>query len=412
MTKWIKIAFRNILKNRRRSLVTILAIAIGFAAVGLFRGYAADTYDGLRVSAIRGEGLGHLTIYKKGWLEYGNIDPDSYMLTKEEIQKTVELVEEEDDVVLATPKIHLSGLVTNGMISTIFLAEGVVPKNDRTIKGSMLAFRPVKGEMLNEKKPFGVEMAEDLAKLLELKPGTDAVVMAGTLDGQMNALDVEILGVYDTGIPATNDKFIRFSFDYAQSLYDTEKAGQIVVLLDDWRKTYPMRDRLLKRLNQAGLPCEIRTWNELSQFYNKVRSMMDMIFMFLFFIVFVIVVMSVVNTMGMAVLERTREIGTLRALGLKRRGVGTLFAVEGAMIGLLGSFIGLILNIIAWAIIMAVEPTYIPPGVSSPVPLTVKLEPPVVLMLMAFLILLSLIAAIMPARRAAKQNVVEALGHV
>lgn len=412
MTKWIKIAFRNILKNRRRSLVTILAIAIGFAAVGLFRGYAADTYDGLRVSAIRGEGLGHLTIYKKGWLEYGNIDPDSYMLTKEEIQKTVELVEEEDDVVLATPKIHLSGLVTNGMISTIFLAEGVVPKNDRTIKGSMLAFRPVKGEMLNEKKPFGVEMAEDLAKLLELKPGTNAVVMAGTLDGQMNALDVEILGVYDTGIPATNDKFIRFSFDYAQSLYDTEKAGQIVVLLDDWRKTYPMRDRLLKRLNQAGLSCEIRTWNELSQFYNKVRSMMDMIFMFLFFIVFVIVVMSVVNTMGMAVLERTREIGTLRALGLKRRGVGTLFAVEGAMIGLLGSFIGLILNIIAWAIIMAVEPTYIPPGVSSPVPLTVKLEPPVALMLMAFLILLSLIAAILPARRAAKQNVVEALGHV
>jgi putative ABC transport system permease protein len=189
-------------------------------------------------------------------------------------------------------------------------------------------------------------------------------------------------------------------------------AGQIVVLLDDWRKTYPMRDRLLKRLNQAGLSCEIRTWNELSQFYNKVRSMMDMIFMFLFFIVFVIVVMSVINTMGMAVLERTREIGTLRALGLKRRGVGTLFAVEGAMIGLLGSFIGLILNIIAWAIIMAVEPTYIPPGVSSPVPLTVKLEPPVALMLMAFLILLSLIAAILPARRAAKQNVVEALGHV
>lgn len=412
MTQWIKIAFRNILKNKRRSLVTILAIAIGFAAVGLFRGYAADTYDGLRVSAIRGEGLGHLTIYKKGWLEYGNIDPDAYMLTKEEIQRIIGLVEEEDDVVLATPKIYLSGLVTNGMISTIFLAEGVVPENDRTIKGSMLAFRPVKGEMLNDKKPFGVEVAEDLAKLLELKPGTDAVVMAGTLDGQMNALDVEILGVYDTGIPATNDKFIRFSFDYAQSLYDTEKAGQIVVLLDDWRKTYPMRDRLLKRLNQAGLPCEIRTWNELSQFYNKVRGMMDMIFMFLFFIVFVIVVMSVVNTMGMAVLERTREIGTLRALGLKRRGVGILFAVEGAMIGLLGSFIGLIINVIVWAIIIAVEPTYIPPGVSSPVPLTVKLEPTVALMLMAFLILLSLIAAIMPARRAAKQNVVEALGHV
>ena len=94
--------------------------------------------------------------------------------------------------------------------------------------------------------------------------------------------------------------------------------------------------------------CEIKTWNELSLFYSKVKGMFDMIFMFLFIIVLVIVVMSVVNTMGMAVLERTREIGTLRALGLKRRGVGLLFAIEGAMIGLLGSILGVILNIIAW----------------------------------------------------------------
>ena len=76
---------------------------------------------------------------------------------------------------------------------------------------------------------------------------------------------------------------------------------------------------------------------------------MDMIFMFLFLIVFVIVIMSIVNTMGMAVLERTREIGTLRALGLKRKGVRTLFAMEGALIGFFGSILGLILDISVWA---------------------------------------------------------------
>ena len=76
MNQWIKIAFRNIRKNRRRSVVTILAVAVGFAAVGLFRGYTANTYDGLRQSAIRGEGLGHLTIYKAGWLENGQNEPD------------------------------------------------------------------------------------------------------------------------------------------------------------------------------------------------------------------------------------------------------------------------------------------------------------------------------------------------
>ena len=412
MNKWIKIALRNILKNRRRSFVTLLAIAMGFAAVSLFRGYINNTYQGLRQSAIRGEGLGHLTIYKKGWIEKGKIDPDQYMFSQEEIQRIIDIVEEDDDVILATPQIHISGLVSNGHISTIFLAKGVKPSDDKTIKGAWAAFRPVKGNALSKKKPYGVEMAEDLAKHLNLKPGTDGVVMASTLDGQMNALDIEVAGIYDTGSDATNDKYMRFPFAYAQSLYDTEKADRLVVLLDSWEKTERARNRLLSTLSKAGLQCEIKTWNELSLFYSKVKGMFDMIFMFIFSIVFIIVVMSVVNTMGMAVLERTREIGTLRAFGLKRRGVSLLFAIEGAMLGLLGTIFGVILNVSVWGVIRIIEPSYIPPGVSTPVPLIVNLVPQAMLTLMVFLVLLSLVAAILPARRAARLNVVDALGHV
>lgn len=412
MSKFIKIALRNILKNRRRSFVTMIAIAVGFAAVSLFKGYAYNIYEGLRNSAISGQGLGHLAIYKKGWLERGNIEPDIYMLKEEEIQKIIERVEDDDDVILATPKLHISGLVTNGQISTIFLAEGVIPEDDKTIKGSYYAFRPVKGRMLNSKKPYGVEMGEDLAKTLNLKPDSEAVVMVGTMDGQMNALDIQVLGLYDTGIPDTNDKYIRMTYDYVQSLYDTKKAEQIIVLLDDWSKTESARERLNGRLKAIGMECEIRTWNERSPFYTQVKNMFDMMFFFMFMIVLVIVIMSVVNTMGMAVLERTREIGTLRALGLKRRGVGFLFATEGAMIGLMGSVLGLVINIMVWAVIGAIEPTYVPPGNTSPVPLIVSLVPRFIAGLMIFLVFLSLVAAILPARRAAKQNVVDALGHV
>jgi len=412
MVKWIKIAFRNIVKNKRRSFVTLLAIATGFAAVSLFRGYADNTYWGLRQMAVRGEGLGHLTIYKKGWLKKGKIDPDRYMFSKQEIQRILDLVEEDDDVIMATPQISISGLVSNGRTSAIFLANGVIPRDEKIIKGSWAAFRLVEGNVLSEKKLYGVEMAEDLASHLDLKPGSHAVVMASTLDGQMNALDIEVIGIYDTGSDATNDKYLRVPFAFAQSLYDTDKADRVVVLLDDWKNTERARTLLLNVLSEGGLPCEIKTWNELSLFYSKVKGMFDMIFMFLFFIVLVIVVMSVVNTMGMAVIERTREIGTLRALGLKRRGVGLLFAIEGAMIGLLGSILGIVLNVGVWAIIRAAEPTYIPPGVSTPVSLIVNLVPQAMLMLAVFLIVLSLIAAILPARRAARQNVVDALGHV
>jgi putative ABC transport system permease protein len=255
-------------------------------------------------------------------------------------------------------------------------------------------------------------MAQDLAKFLNLAAGKDGVVMATTLGGQMNAMDIQVNGVYDSGSDATNDKFMRFTYDFARSLVDTQSAERVVVLLTDWKLTETMRSNLMIKLKRAGLICEIKTWNELSLFYSKVRVMFDVIFMFIFSIVLVIVVMSTVNTMGMAVLERTREIGTLRALGLKRRGVSLLFALEGGVLGLFGSLIGVLLHIVGWAIIRAYPPTYTPPGISTPVPLIVDLVPGLLLVLMLCLILLSLFAAIIPARRAAGQNVVEALGHV
>jgi putative ABC transport system permease protein len=412
MMKWMKLAIRNILRNKRRSFVTLLAIGVGFAAISLFRGYVSNTYSGLRESAIRGEGLGHLTIFKAGWLEKGKLDPEKYMFSKEETEKIIKFVTEENGVVLATPQIQVAGIASNGITSTIFIAQGVVAQDDRTIKGAWAAFRPVKGEGLNEKKSYGVEVAQDLAKFLNLTPGKDGVVMTTTLSGQMNAMDIQVMGVYDSGSDATNDKYMRFTFDFAQALVDTHKAERIVVLLGNWKKTEQMRALLLKKLTGAGIVCEIKTWNELSLFYSKVRGMFDMIFLFLFTIVLVIVVMSTVNTMGMAVLERTREIGTLRALGLKRRGVSLLFAMEGGVLGFFGSFIGVVLHVSVWGMIRAFSPTYTPPGISTPVPLVVDLVPRALFVLMFFLVFLSLIAAIVPARRAAKQNVVNALGHV
>ena len=412
MNKWIKMALRNILKNKRRSIMTLLAISVGFTAMSLFNGYIDNTYYGLRQSAIRGEGLGHLTIYKKGWLEKGKVSPNKYMFDKNEIKEIITTLDKNKDVVLATPQLQISGLVSNGRTSTIFLANGVIPGDEKTIKGSWAEFRPVQGQALSDDKSYGVEMSKGLAGLLDLKPGSDAVVMAPTLDGQMNALDIEVAGVYDTGTEATNDKYIRLSFTFAQSLYDTDKADRIVVLLKDWKITAKMRDTILAELDKAGVYTEIKTWNELSNFYSNVKNMFDMIFLFLFIIVLTIVVMSVINTMGMAVVERTREIGTLRALGLKRRSVGLLFAIEGGLIGVIGSVMGIGLNIIVWFVIGYIKPSYVPPGISSPVPLVVNLVPQAMFVFALTLVILSPLAAILPARRAARQNVVDALGHI
>ncbi|MFH0783032.1 MAG: FtsX-like permease family protein [Pseudomonadota bacterium] len=411
--QWMKIALRNILKNRRRSFLTLIAIAVGFAAIGLFRGYTANTYENLRQSAIRGEGLGHLTLYKKGWLTHGHSDPEANMLTPEEIDIIKTTTQTESHVLLATPQLHIAGLVSNSRISNIFLAKGVVPDDYLALtEGGMERRTALKGENLSKDIPNGVVMAKDLAKQLDLGPKSDAVIMATTLEGQMNALDIAVNGTYDTGSDATNDKYLLLPYAYAQTLYDTNRADRVIVLLDHWQYTEQTRRLLLQQLAAAGLDVEIKTWEELSLFYGKVKGMFDMIFMFIFLIVLIIVVMSSVNTMGMSVMERTREIGTLRVLGLKRRGITVLFAMEGALLGLLGSLCGIILYGAAWAIIKFSGISYIPPGVSSPVPLIVNLLPGSILVLTVSFTLLAMVAAILPANRAARMDMVDALGHV
>ncbi|MBU2453454.1 MAG: ABC transporter permease, partial [Proteobacteria bacterium] len=215
LIQWIKIAFRNILKSRRRTMVSLMAIGFGFASIALFEGYIHSIYEGLRASAIHGSGIGHLTLYADGWESHGKSDPDAYMIPGKDLEKISKIALENKHVTLASPRLSISGLVSNGKNSTIFMATGVVPEHEKAVKGGFYEFQPIKGTPLNSKNDLGVEMADGLAKQLELAPGADAVIMGATLDGQMNALDINISGTYNTGVADTNDKFIKVPFAFA-----------------------------------------------------------------------------------------------------------------------------------------------------------------------------------------------------
>lgn len=413
MTQWIKLALRNILRNKRRSLVTMLAISVGFASISLYYGYIHHTYWALKFYAIHGEGLGHLRINKAGWKQKSKLDRQKYMLTREETAKAIKLIREEKEVMLVTPQLSVTGMVSNGITSTVFIGEGIVPKDDLIIKGQQwISYSKVRGKTVNDENLSGVEISSGLGRFLNLTPGKDGAVMTTTLDGQMKALDIKINGVSSTGNDFSNDKFIRFNFTFAQSLLDTQSAERIVVLLKDTSKTEKMRTHLLQKLRAAGIDCEIKAWNELSFGYAKVKSYLDAIFMFLFSIVIFIVVMTILNTMSMVIWERTTEIGTLRALGIKRKGISILFALEGCLLGLLGSIFGFLLHGCVVAITRYFPMRYTPPGASSSVLMYVDMVPSMLILLSLSIALLSMSAAIILARRAAGKNIVDALGHV
>jgi putative ABC transport system permease protein len=309
---WIKIAFRNLVKNKRRSAFTGIAIALGFAAVNLFSGFTEYMYSGNRNMAIYGQANGHLTIFKEGFLEYGQLDPGKYLLTPEEIQTIESICDEMEDVLLVTPQLRISGLVTNGTVSLIFIGKGVVPSAvDEFLKRyryrSSKITKSVKENNLRDDVSYGVAMASGLARLLDLQIGSDAVAFSNTIDGQMNALNMEIFQIFNTGSDEMNDKIMRVPLKFARELYDTHGADRLAVLLKETPLTYPVRERLQEELSKHNLSMEIKTWQEISEWYRKVKSMFDAVFAFLFVIIFVIVVMSVINTMSMAIIERTRD---------------------------------------------------------------------------------------------------------
>jgi putative ABC transport system permease protein len=415
---WFKIALRNLIKNRRRSIITICAILFGYAGINLFDGFKEYMYDVIRETTIYAETRGHLTIFKKGFLDKGKLDPLPYLLSPEEMNAIEKICRKTPQVILVTPQLQISGLVSNGTLTTIFVAQGYVPSTedvmaDRiTISNMESLSGDFEGKKLQNNKMYGVAISSGLARLLDLSIGSNAITFSNTVAGQMNALDIEVFQIFDGGHETMNDKLMRVPFRFAQVLYDTDGADRLTVLLDKTEYTEAIRHQLQSDFAKNGLELEIKSWKEISDWYVKVKDMFDIIFIFLFIIVFIIVVMSVANTMSMVVFERIREIGTLRSLGLNRKGVCLLFGIESSLLGVLGTIGGIMLSILGWWLVNVSRLTWTPPGITSRVPINIYFTYETMIYSFISMVFLCLGASFIPSFRASRQNIVDALAHV
>ncbi|WP_035382739.1 FtsX-like permease family protein [Ferriphaselus sp. R-1] len=415
-----KLALRGLARNRRRSLVTLLAIAFGFAAIALFAGYTHNVYDGLERQSIHGELLGHLTISKRGMSKEGKLDPERYLLTGADVARITALLRDEPQVKLVAPRLGISGLASNGRASTIFIAEGITPQAMAALQANVLTAEEERSglyadiiKQLDPAHPESVLFSQGLAEMLHLARGDSAALLTNTLSGQANALDATVGGLFNTGNAGSNDKFTFMPLALAQSLYDAPGAAdRLTVLLDEAAAVGTLRERLQAKLQAAGYDVEIKTWQELSDFYNQVHDMFDMIFGFIFSIVLTVVVMSVANSMGMTVVERTREIGTLRAIGLKQGGVVRLFTTESLLLSLIGVAVGVALTFLVRYGINVAHISYTPPNSASAVPLLVDLDVTRIAFTALMMLAVGTFAAYLPARRASRQRIIDALGHV
>ena len=242
-------------------------------------------------------------------------------------------------------------------------------------------------------------------------------LLAATAGGAPNVVQLAVGGAEPQGVKELDDNFIAMPLGLAQQLVygrGEHKATGIVLQLHRSEDLPAARTRLTTLFGQNHLDLEVRDFGELSPFYGQVVRMFSAIFLFIALVMGVIVLFAVVNTMTMNVMERTNEVGTNRALGVRRAGIRAQFTVEGVLIGAIGATAGAVLALTVAALINHAGLTWVPPGNASAVPLRLAVAGRPLLVVGAWLglALVTTLAALLPANRAARLPVVDALRHV
>jgi putative ABC transport system permease protein len=400
-----RLALRNIVRHRRRSAITLAVIVFGIVGLILFGGYKTVTFQNLRESTIRGR-LGHLQIHRLGSSDHQSQKPLEYGL--DETRTLRSAIESDPRVQMTTVQITLTGLISNGERSETFIATAVEPDRDRRMR----AYRIVRGEQLPLDEPDGVIIGGGLAATMGVNPGDYLTLMTTTVHGSLNAIDVRVAGIFSSGVKELDARAVRIPLATAQQLLQTSRVEKVLVFLHRTEDTGSVRARLEQLFASNQWALETRSWSELASFYHQVVLLYNGIFGFLGLVIAGVVVFSVANTILMSVLERTREIGTLMAMGTTRGRVARMFLIEGLLTGIIGGAVAIAAGALAAFLINSAGITLPPPpGYSVGFPLHIRPQPQIFLTGFAIAVVTSTLSAIVPALKASRLKIVDALGH-
>lgn len=461
--KTVMLALRNLLRNRRRSLTTLLAMVIGLTATLLFGGYSSNSILAMQTGYV--QVVGHLQIQRQDYFLYGSGNPAAYGIA--DYQRIVDLVKADPVLqpmlTVVTPKLDLGGIAGNfaAGVSKTVLAAGVVVDEQNQMRewndyGSLSYSHPL---ALTGTAPESAVIGTGVARLLQLcgplqvpncraappklegggKPAPDDIAALSALEtpapSTASETHIELLAANDHGVPNVaalnvvkaenyglkelDDVFMEMHLAQAQKLIFGGTAPQVTAIQLQLRHTDQV-PQAKARLNELlatslqGAPLEVQDFETLVPIYGQTIQFFDSVFGFIATLIGVIVLFTVGNTMSMAVVERTVEIGTLRAIGLRRSGIRRLFMVEGMLLGSIGALLGVGIALGVASLINHSGMTWTPPGYVYAYPLKVRVwdDTRLIVGSAVGLVLVAIVSAWWPANRASQLAVVDALRHV
>jgi len=404
---WLGLAVRNVFANGRRSAFVAGTILVSVVALLLFAGYMHATRVGLEYSTVRG-GIGHLQMSGAGGFDRYSDEPLQFGLTPDARTSIEDAADRLSQVSRTVPRLAFSGLLSNGPRTLSVSATGIDPISENAAFGARRIVSS--GQLLSGSTPEdGAVLGVELAKRLGVRPGDVVTLITTTVSGSLNAQDLTVLGTVGSGIPQTDLYLLQIMLPTAQRLLATDKLSAMAILLTEGGDLPEASEALLR--SHAGL--EIRTWRQLSPAYDQVVGMYERLFAVFGAFLLCVTTFSIATLILTSVLERTREVGVMRSLGIRANRVRLSFMLEALTLGAIGLACGTLFAFLAASGLNALDLTAPPPpGRNVGHPFRIIWDTTAMVGIWAAVLILTALAAWAASSRVAKLRVVTALGAI
>ncbi len=412
MSNLFKIAIRNLLRYKRRTLLTASLITIGVVFVLVFIS-VSGSFKSMITGQITDSMMGHMQVHKKGYVASIENLPLNLNLQQKASEKLDSILGKQSEIEAYSPRIKFGGMFSNFVETTNIRLNGIYPEKEfRTVP--LLAARIVEGKKTLGRGEIVIPLL--LAQGMKVKVGDMVVVVATNQDGSVNGRQFTVSGILESATgPGGRDGYVHIEDAKELLRMDEMQVSEIAIRLKDFNKLHKfssvLEGLLSNELNKEGKPVfEVHTWEKLSPFFT-IAKMIDIMTFFIKLMLIAIVLISIMNVMIMAVFERIREIGTIAAMGTLPAKILSMFIIEGFCLGVAGAIVGNIAGSVIIFILNIAKITF-DFGQQKGLILQANINPSDLLFISVTVILVSVIASLQPAFKASRMEPIKALRHV
>lgn len=397
------IAYRNIFKNRTRSLLSVLVVTASSIAIIVFWGFTEEALDFMKKVAADQQ-YGHLQIAtQQYWDRQSDDRKDLLLMNHQQISEELKSI---PDIKSISGRISFFGLISTGDTTTTAQFVGISPTLEPQFRDNLVL---KSGQYFSSETADEILISPHFSRILNVNVGQKLTIVANSIDGIINAREYNIVGIYSTSLEEIDNFTFYMPVSQAQKILDTDAFDFLTIRTESLLNAQSTKKAINQLIQKKHPQLQVKTWYELGLLYRQVESFYQIQNFVVLLIIGLLVVLGIGNIIGINIHERTGEIGTIRSLGETRSSIVKIFSYEGFLVGVIGSIIGAIL---ATAIIAKLNYLKIMtdmPGASEPVAILFKYSAKAYTIAFVTNISLTIVASILPSVRASRIQIVEAL---